>query len=241
MLLTALLAAAGTALIMPAKATGRLRHLRPTTSPGPVSGDQGSRWWSSPVLAAVIAGATVLQVVGPPIGALFALVAAVAAHRWVGRAEFAGDRRRRERLDQDLPLAVDLLVACLAAGRPPAAALSVVASAVPGPVAEELRAVTARLEMGADAVSVWHRLAQHPAMGPLGRSFARATRSGSSVTTSLGRCADDLRRRRRSTAQARARSVGVKAAGPLGACFLPAFMLVGIVPTVVSLFGDLLK
>lgn len=242
MLLTALLAAAGAALIVPGSAPRRLRALTSTAPSGkPAAGRASSRWWASPVLAGVIAGAFVLQVVGPPTGIVFALVAGAAAHQWVSRAEFAADRRRRERLEQDLPLAVDLLVACLSAGRPPAAALSVVAAAVQGPVAEELRAVTARLDMGADALSVWHRLAHDPALGPLGRSFARATRSGSSVTAVLSRCADDLRRRRRSAAQARARSVGVQAAGPLGACFLPAFVLVGIVPTVASLFGDLLR
>jgi hypothetical protein len=39
--------------------------------------------------------------------------------------------------------------------------------------------------------------------------------------------------------QKRARTVGVRAAGPLGLCFLPAFMLVGIVPTVVGGFAHL--
>jgi pilus assembly protein TadC len=36
-----------------------------------------------------------------------------------------------------------------------------------------------------------------------------------------------------------ARSVGVHAAAPLGLCFLPAFVLVGIVPSIVSVFGSL--
>lgn len=242
MLLTALLTATGAALIVRAGAPRRLRALTSEPSPGaPASRHASSRWWASPVLAGVVASASVLAVVGPPTGVVLALVAGVAAHEWVSRAEFAAHRRRRERLEQDLPLAVDLLVACLSAGRPPAAALSVVAAAVQGPVAEELRAITARLDMGVDALAVWHRLAHDSAMGPLGRSFARATRSGSSVTVALSRCADDLRRRRRSAAHARARSVGVQAAGPLGICFLPAFMLVGIVPTVVSLFGDVVR
>jgi tight adherence protein B len=38
----------------------------------------------------------------------------------------------------------------------------------------------------------------------------------------------------------RARQVGVLAAGPLGLCFLPAFMLIGVVPTVVGTFTDLI-
>ena len=174
------------------------------------------------------------------MGVVLAVGAGVAAHRWVSRTESSADRHRCERLSRDLPHAVDLLVACLAVGRPPAAALSVVASAIRGPLAQELRAVASQLEMGADALAVWQGLSRDPALAPVGRAFARATRSGSSVTAALSGCADDLRRRRRADAQARARSTGVKAAGPLGACFLPAFVLIGIVPTVASLFGDLL-
>jgi Flp pilus assembly protein TadB len=201
---------------------------------------KGSRWWASPAVAAVLAAVAVLQLVDPPLGLLLGAGAGVAAHRWVSRAESSADRRRYEQLTRDLPHAVDLLVACLAVGRPPAAALSVVASALRGPLAQELRAVASQLDMGADAPAVWQRLSRNPALAPVGRAFARATRSGSSVTAALSGCADDLRRRGRADAQARARSTGVKAAGPLGACFLPAFVLIGIVPTVASLFADVL-
>lgn len=241
MLVSVILAATGAALLVPANGPRRLSAVPSTARRAPAGGARDSRWWASPVLAALIAAATVLLLIGPPAGIVLALAAGGAVHQWVAAAELAADRSRRERLERDLPLAVDLLVACLGAGRPPTAALSAVASAVRGPVADELRAVTARLEMGADTLAVWRRLAQDPALGPLGRSFARATRSGSSVTAALSRCADDLRRRRRSSAQARARSVGVKAAGPLGVCFLPAFMVVGIVPTIVSLFSGIVR
>jgi hypothetical protein len=46
-----------------------------------------------------------------------------------------------------------------------------------------------------------------------------------------------VRRRRRARADAIARGVGVRAAAPLGACFLPAFLLIGVVPTIVGAFG----
>ena len=38
----------------------------------------------------------------------------------------------------------------------------------------------------------------------------------------------------------RARSAGVVAMAPLGLCFLPAFVCLGIVPIVLSLFGEVL-
>lgn len=238
MLLSAATAALAAALLISSPGSRRLRGLMAQRGPQPGRRRTQRRWWASPVVAAILGAFAVLQVIPPPIGLLPAIGAGVAAHRWVAKAESTAQRRRRERLTQDLPLAVDLLVACLSVGRPPLAALSTVAGALRGPMAQELRAAAAQLELGADATLVWQRMASDPVLGPLGRSMARASRSGSSVTSALSRCADDARRARRTHAQARARSVGVKAAGPLGACFLPAFVLVGIVPTIVSLFGD---
>ncbi len=48
----------------------------------------------------------------------------------------------------------------------------------------------------------------------------------------MARLAEDLRAVTRSEMEGRARAVGVKAAGPLGLCLLPAFVLVGVVPLV---------
>ena len=42
----------------------------------------------------------------------------------------------------------------------------------------------------------------------------------------------------RARAEDAARRVGVAAAVPLGVCLLPAFLLLGVVPTVASLFGS---
>ena len=48
--------------------------------------------------------------------------------------------------------------------------------------------------------------------------------------------ADDLRRERRAARRERSRKVAVRTAAPLGACFLPAFFLIGIVPTIIATF-----
>jgi hypothetical protein len=55
----------------------------------------------------------------------------------------------------------------------------------------------------------------------------------------LQRVAEDARDAARWDAQARARALGARAAAPLGLCFLPAFVLVGIVPVVAGV-GPLL-
>jgi pilus assembly protein TadC len=50
--------------------------------------------------------------------------------------------------------------------------------------------------------------------------------------------ADEARRSDRSERLERARRVGVRTAAPLGLCFLPAFLLVAVVPTIIGLIGD---
>jgi hypothetical protein len=53
------------------------------------------------------------------------------------------------------------------------------------------------------------------------------------------RLADELQADQRALVEDRARRVGVLAALPLGVCLLPAFMLLGIVPTVAAMLGTL--
>jgi pilus assembly protein TadC len=157
-----------------------------------------------------------------------------AAGCWVatGRLEPLAARRRRERLVSALPLVVDLMSACLAAGLSPAAAVERVGSAVDAPMRDELAGLSARLRLGVDPVTAWRDLASHPQLGVLGRTVSRAVESGASVADALLRLSDDLRARARADVETRARAVGVKAAVPLGVCLLPAFVLVGVVPLV---------
>jgi hypothetical protein len=53
--------------------------------------------------------------------------------------------------------------------------------------------------------------------------------------------AEDQRDEARSRAEAAARAAGVRSVAPLVACFLPAFILIGIVPVVASLALPLLQ
>lgn len=187
--------------------------------------------------AAVALGAAVL--LGGPVGLTVAAVAGVACWRFVGRMESPAARRRRERLAAAVPHVVDLMAACLAAGLSPAAAVEQITEAVGPPVRDELAALSARLRLGVDPVTVWTDLARHPQLGGLGRSVARAVETGASVAEAMQRLADDLRRTARADVESRARAVGVQAAIPLGICLLPAFVLVGVVPLVAGSVGVL--
>ena len=144
--------------------------------------------------------------------------------------------KEREAISRDLPVAVELLAACTLVGAPLERALAVVSDALEGPLARQLRSILTKLELGADPVSVWRRLEADPALATLARTMVRSLESGAPPAEGLTRLAADRRRERQSALQGRARAVGVKSAGPLAACFLPAFMLVGVVPIVAGVF-----
>lgn len=192
---------------------------------------------ASPWLVVALAVVATSQLIGGLVGLVAGSAVGVAAHRWISGAESGRSRRQRAEIERDLPFAVDLLVACVAAGRSPTAGVAAVAEAIPGALGDRLREVSGRLALGADHERVWRDLAADPVLAPLGHSLARSTHTGSSVTAVLTRCADDVRRQRRARADTVARGVGVRAAAPLGACFLPAFLLIGVVPTIVGAFG----
>ncbi|MEP6815261.1 MAG: type II secretion system F family protein [Marmoricola sp.] len=193
-------------------------------------------------LRPLLTGLTVVGVsvfLGGPFGVVGGLVAGALAWRVLGRVESPGSARRRAQLEQDLPAAVDLLVAAFGSGAAPGPALGLVGDALGGAVGEELAALRHRLELGAEPGSVWRGLSAHPQLGPLGRALGRAHDTGSSVTTAGERLADELRERSHAEVEARARSVSTKAAVPLGACFLPAFVLLGIVPLIAGLVSSM--
>jgi pilus assembly protein TadC len=131
----------------------------------------------------------------------------------------------------------DLVAAALDAGLPPALALATVAGVMPAGLKARTQRVAAMLDLSAEPRAVWELLAKEQALGPLGAALARADASGAPVAEAVRVLADELRRADRTERLERARRVGVRTAAPLGLCFLPAFLLVAVVPTVIGLIG----
>ena len=212
----------------------RSRHLSPKTGDRPALVED--RWRR--LLVCVSAGCVMGWAVAGWTGLLGGSLAGGVAAELLGRAEPPSLVRRRERMRRDLPLVADLLAACAEAGLPPERSLHVVARAVGGPLGDLLAAVAARLELGVDPVVEWAAVAKDPQLAPLARAVLRSIESGAPLAAGLARLATDRRRDLRTLGQVRARRVGVQTAGPLGLCFLPAFMLIGVVPTVVDTFSS---
>ncbi|WP_235018026.1 type II secretion system F family protein [Thermomonospora echinospora] len=159
----------------------------------------------------------------------------------LSRLESREQRERRIRMVADLPVTVDLLAACLRGGVSWGEAVESVADAVGGPLGDELRGVAARVRLGADPATAWLLLAEDPELAPLARTAARTVDSGAALAPALARLAEDRRRAARAAAASRARAAGIRAVAPLGLCFLPAFILLGVVPTVAGIAQTLLQ
>ena len=105
---------------------------------------------------------------------------------------------RRAAVDRDralrasVPQVCDLLAVCLDAGRPTRTALRVVASVLTGPVADELRGVLQRIELGLDEAEAWASLSSVAGYREVGRDLARSVRSGLGLAGLLRQHAADL-------------------------------------------------
>lgn len=217
--------------------------------------------WLPPMkdrLSVMGAGAVGFILVGGVAGCATGLAAAYGMWRWwcrrKGAVEAPGggsgaEWRRRpgakgaEGAAGQLPLAADLMAACLAAGAGPGQAAEAVGASLAGPVGERLARAAAEVRLGGDPATAWNRLGGLPGPGAreLARCLERAQATGVPAVEPMARLAGRLRAERARAAGIRARRAGVLATAPLGLCFLPAFLTVGVVPVVIGLASSLMK
>ncbi|MGE7438400.1 MULTISPECIES: type II secretion system F family protein [Kitasatospora] len=142
----------------------------------------------------------------------------------------------QEQLSRQLPLTAELLAACLGSCSSPGEAAVAVAASVSAPMSDRLAGVAAELSLGAPPEVCWERLgADCPTLAPLARCLVRTSTSGSPPAAPLIGLAQTQREAVRRAAHVRVRRAGVLATAPLGVCFLPAFILIGVVPVVIGL------
>jgi pilus assembly protein TadC len=224
-----LLAAARAAWPPPARGnrvTGRA--VRRRRAARPVSGNR--RRWLLPVCAGVAAA----LLLGGPGGLLAGAGLAVSAELLLRRERRGADDT--DAVTRDLPVACDLLAVCLAAGVPVGAAVGAVAAAVDPPLRTDLELVAGLYRLGAEPARAW--ASASPSLAPLARAVVRAGRSGSAVGAGLRALAAECRAGQRTRADAAVRRAGVWVLAPLGACFLPAFVCLGVVPMVLGIAAD---
>lgn len=227
----------------------RVRGLGEALGRGPVRGAERERWWrraEGPVRRygpGPAVGLGLAMALGGGLGALAGLVAALGVGRWLkGRQRAAESREVTPEPDPaQLPLCADLIAACLAAGATPGDAAGAVGACLGGPLGDALIRARAELRLGGDPAECWLRFGgAQPAARELGRCLARASTIGSAPVAEMTRLAADLRAAHGRAALAAARRAAVLATAPLGLCFLPAFLLVGVAPVVIGLAGTIL-
>jgi tight adherence protein C len=135
-------------------------------------------------------------------------------------------RQRVEQLEQDLPIALDLMATLSEAGLGFDAVLARLVQTRIGsrPLGQEFRTFQADLLAGRSRVQALRRLARRAEVSSttlLVSSLVQAEQLGMGLADVLRRMADDLRDRRREKANAFAASLPVKLMLPLIACFLP--------------------
>ncbi|WP_408635635.1 type II secretion system F family protein [Phytohabitans suffuscus] len=199
------------------------------------------RWRPNPIrVAAGLGGFAVALFVGGLPGLVVGALAAVAVERFLRRLEPAEVRARRLREVADLPLAADLMAAGLRAGAPVDRAAAAVAEAIGGPLGERLARVARSIRLGAEPAEAWSHIASVAGAGRMAHAAVRSSASGAALAGALTRLAGDLRADRAVASEAAARRAGVLIVLPLGLCFLPAFILAGLVPVLIAVLRDVL-
>lgn len=191
--------------------------------------------------AAVTFGCVLLPLLdGLPAPPLQAFAGGVALFVGLGRWPQPQGRERARTMVAGVPSVCTLLAVCLEAGLPLRNAVAAVADGLTGPVAEVLRRLHASVQLGGPETDAWRELgAGEPAFEQLAREVAHAVESGTALAPVLRHHAHEARRTVAAGAQARARRAGVSSVLPLMACFLPAFLLIGVVPIVGGVAGRL--
>ncbi|MPY36905.1 hypothetical protein FNH09_38520 [Streptomyces adustus] len=192
-----------------------------------------------PWVGAVIAG---WVVVGGFTGAVVGVLAAVALRRWRLRQASTGRTAGADvgEAARQLPLAAELLGACVEAGAGPVIAAQATGEALGGPVGSALARGAAEVRLGGEPGEAWRRLASIPGAEALARLLERAGESGLPAAVPVARFAADARAERARDAAVRARRAAVMVTVPVGLCFLPAFIAVGVLPVVIGLAGEVM-
>ncbi len=223
----------------------RLRRLQPTRLPAGgrlarlVRGGEGAPPLAARMLTGLAAGLILFTFLPSVTGSVSLAVAPLVA-------VMAGGRLSRTRRDGavaqvDLADTVELLAVCLSSGTPMRHALEVVTGVQGIATATGLSKVVGLLTMGVPEQQAWQELVDDDVWGPVARDIARSARSGTSLVEVLHAHADEARLVAEEKALQKARTAGVRSVVPLVACFLPAFVLVGVLPIIAGLLGGLLS
>jgi tight adherence protein C len=145
---------------------------------------------------------------------------------------------RLERVDEDLPELIDLLVVTIEAGVGFTASLRMAADRLGGPLGDELRLTIQEQNLGLstlEALENWLSRCDTPGV----RSFVRAMIQGERLGVSIGQImrnlALEMRKRRRQKAEERAQKAPIKILFPLVFLIFPAMFVIVLGPAMYTI------
>jgi tight adherence protein C len=173
----------------------------------------------------------------PRPGSLLAPLLGVIGYRLPGILEHRVAGRRRAAMDAQIPQLLDLLAAASSAGLSGQLALRRSVAALGDPLAAELAEALDAVDLGArwrdELAAVAERL-ELPDLRRTVAALARTETLGASLADSTAELATSVRAARRSAVTERARTAPVKMLFPLVFLILPAFLLLTVVPVLLT-------
>lgn len=219
-----------------ARSAARFAENGPVGARAVAAAGRGGMLRATPVLA----GLASYWVVGGSAGAMLSVLTGIGSWLVIRRMPAAAARRDRQAAAAELPYGVDLLAAALRAGAPLDHALALVGDAIGGSLGRRFDEVGRALRLGVHGEAGWLALADVPGAGGLIPAAIRSADSGAALAAACTRAATELRENRDASIDAAAARAGVLIVLPLGFCFLPAFVLVGVVPILLGVLNDVL-
>ena len=147
-------------------------------------------------------------------------------------------RERQELIARELPDVLDQVTICVEAGLGFDAALSRVASTSDGPLAEELQRTMSDMSAGvprAQALRIMGERVQIPEIRQLVTALVQAQRHGVPLAETLRIQSTEMRSKKRQHTEEKAAKLAVKMIFPIIFCFMPVFMIVSVLPTILNM------
>ncbi|MDP9806242.1 hypothetical protein J2S70_000824 [Trueperella bonasi] len=161
-----------------------------------------------------------------------AIMAGMLAWVWMAPPVGAPQKRERTRQSVDPAVVLDLAAAALGSGLSIPGTLAALDVATGG---QERTTVARLLLLGASWEEAWEGVAGTR----LQESLRAAWTDGAAPVPLIERSSHTLRLQRQRNAKEAAERLGARLVMPLGLCFLPAFILIGVVPVVAGAAGTL--
>lgn len=222
-------------LVWPGRTVGRRGGRRAGRRTPATAGALRMSQHSLQAVLCLCVSAVAVSAFGFATGAALAVAVAPVAAVVLARAQSRPRPGARSTPDHRLALCLDLIAAALRSGRPVPVAVELAAPAAGAATAARLAHVAGLLRLGADPALAWRTLGADEVLAPVAQAAARSADSGVRLARGLEQAAEELRSQLRAAAEARAHRAGVLAMLPLGFCFLPAFVCLGVVPVVIGI------